>query len=70
MHQYYIIDTVKNRRDVLHITQEYLAELSGVSLRTIKQIESGKGNPTVETLSKLADVLGMELTLVIKQLNP
>lgn len=70
MHYASLLSSIKNRRGVLHVTQEYLAELSGVSLRSIKQIESGKGNPTVETLGKLADVLGMELTLVIKQPNP
>ncbi|MCX6216944.1 helix-turn-helix transcriptional regulator [Spirosoma sp.] len=70
MHYASLLSSIKNRRNVLHITQEYLAEISGVSLRTIKEIESGKGNPTLETLGELADVLGMELTLVIKQPNP
>ncbi len=69
MHQQTIVNTLINRRGVLRITQEYLAELSGVGLRTVKAIESGKGNPTVATLMKLADVLGMELRLDIKQPN-
>ncbi|QHV95753.1 helix-turn-helix transcriptional regulator [Spirosoma endbachense] len=69
MHQLKLIQALKERRDILHITQEYLAELSGVGLRTIKEIESGKGNPTVETLSKLADILGMELPLEIRKLS-
>jgi transcriptional regulator with XRE-family HTH domain len=45
----------------------HLAELSGVGLRTLKSLERGKSNPTFETLSKLADVLGMELKLEVKQ---
>lgn len=52
---------------MLQVTQETLAEISGVSLRTLKEIESGKGNPTLETLQKLADVLGMEVMLQVKQ---
>jgi transcriptional regulator with XRE-family HTH domain len=48
------------------VTQETLALLTGVSLRTIKQLEAGKGNPTLETIQKLADVLGLELQLEIK----
>lgn len=52
---------------MLQVTQETLAELSGVGLRTLKELESGKGNPTLETLQKLADVLGMEVTLQVKQ---
>lgn len=48
------------------MTQETLTLLTGVSLRTIKQLEAGKGNPTLETIQKLADVLGLELQLEIK----
>jgi transcriptional regulator with XRE-family HTH domain len=51
---------------MLKVTQETLAELSGVGLRTLKQFESGKGNPTLITLQKIADVMGMELTLQAK----
>jgi transcriptional regulator with XRE-family HTH domain len=42
--------------------------LSGVGLRTVKQFESGKGNPTLETIQKLADVLGLEMQLAIKKI--
>ena len=61
-----LIKTIKDRREMLRVTQETLAELSGVGLRTIKQFESGKGNPTLQTLHKIADVLGMEVGLKIK----
>ncbi len=70
MHYSKLLNTFVNRRDTLRITQEHLAELAGVGLRTVKAIESGRGNPTVATLAKLAEVLGMELTLVVKQTNP
>ena len=69
MHFNELIKTVKDRREALHVTQEKLAELAGVGLRTLKQFESGKGNPTLETLQKLADVLGLELKLEIKNLT-
>ncbi len=66
MHHSELIKTIKARREVLQVTQETLAELSGVGLRTLKQFESGKGNPTVLTIQKIADVLGMELNLKLK----
>jgi transcriptional regulator with XRE-family HTH domain len=66
MHFEGLIKTIKERRDSLHVTQETLAEISGVGLRTLKQFESGKGNPTLQTLEKLADVLGMEVSLKLK----
>ncbi len=59
-------EQIKQRRDILHIQQKDLAELSGVSLRTIIQIESGLANPSINTLQKLAQVVGMQIQLVIK----
>jgi transcriptional regulator with XRE-family HTH domain len=70
MHQADLIQQMKARREVLSLTQEALAELSGVGLRTLKQLESGKGNPTLLTIEKLADVLGLELMLQVKSLIP
>ena len=66
MHHKNIIESLKNRRIRLQVNQETLSLLTEVSLRTIKQLESGKGNPTLETIQKLADVLGLELRLEIK----
>ena len=56
----------KERRQLLGISQEELAEISGVGLRTIKQIETNKANPSLKTLTKLLDVLGLELELKLK----
>jgi transcriptional regulator with XRE-family HTH domain len=66
MHFEELIRTIKERREMLKVTQETLAELSGVGLRTLKQFESGKGNPTLQTLQKIADVLGMDVGLKLK----
>jgi len=67
MHSEKLIQTIKERREMMRVTQETLAELAGVGLRTLKQLESGKGNPTLQTLQKLTDVLGMEVCLQIKK---
>ena len=58
---------IKERRNVLNITREYLSDMSGVGLRTIGQIEKGQGNPSLATLSKIADILGMEVVLQLKK---
>ena len=63
-----IIKVIKERKDILKINQEYLAELSEVGIATLKRLESGKGNITLNNLRKIADVLGMELKLELK--NP
>ena len=67
MHFTELIKVIKERRTILQVSQETLAELSGVGLRTLKQFESGKGNPTLQTIQNIATVLGMELNLEIKK---
>ncbi len=67
MHFQELIDKIKERRENLRVNQENLAKLSGVGLRTLKQFESGKGNPTLRTIQKLADVLGLEICLRVKK---
>jgi transcriptional regulator with XRE-family HTH domain len=62
-------ETIKSRRQFLNLRQEDLAEMSGIATKTIHLIESGSGNPSVETLEKLATVLGMELMLQIKKMS-
>jgi len=69
MHFSELIKTIKERREALQVTQEVLSELSGVGLRTLKQFESGKGNPTLSTLHKISDVLGMEVCLKTKNIT-
>jgi transcriptional regulator with XRE-family HTH domain len=66
MHSKDIINLIKARRESLRVSQETLAMLSGVGLRTLKQFESGKGNPTLLTLQKVGDALGLEVTITVK----
>ncbi|MCC6691579.1 MAG: helix-turn-helix domain-containing protein [Bacteroidia bacterium] len=67
MHLSDLVKLIKERRETLKLSQEDLAGISGVGLRTLKQMESNKGNPTLKTILKLLDVLGMELVLGIKK---
>jgi transcriptional regulator with XRE-family HTH domain len=67
MHFEDLIKTVKSRRKSLNVTQENLAEISGVGLRTLKQFERGKGNPTLLTFQKMGDALGLEITISLQK---
>lgn len=51
-----IINLKKIRKDA-HLTQEELAKCVGVRRETISQLESGKGNPSLLTVLKVAKVL-------------
>ena len=65
-----IIKIIKERKDILRINQGYLAELSEVGIATLKRFESGKGNITLNNLQKIADILGLEIKLELKnQIN-
>jgi len=65
-----IIKIIKERKDILRINQEYLAQLSEVGIATLKRFESGKGNITLNNLQKIADILGLEIKLELKsQIN-
>ena len=68
MHHSELADIIRSRREVLKITQDHLAELSGISLRTIKSIETRNGNPTFSTTIKIIEILGLELNLNIKNI--
>ena len=48
---------VRELRNRQGMSQEFLAEASGLSLRTIQRIENGASNPTGESLKRLANAL-------------
>jgi transcriptional regulator with XRE-family HTH domain len=53
----------RERRRMLGILQEDLAALAGISVHTLSNLESGKGNPSLEVLERLLDCLGLQMTL-------
>ena len=54
---------VVERRDTLDISQARLAELSGVSVHTLSNLETGNGNVTLDTLLKVVGILGLKLEI-------
>ena len=53
--------TLKELRTRSGMSQEYLAEESRVSLRTIQRIENNESQPTGETIKRVASALGVTL---------
>ncbi|RXK12059.1 transcriptional regulator [Halarcobacter mediterraneus] len=58
--------TIRNRRKQLNLELKDLQDYSGVNYVSISDIENGKSNPTIKTLEKLLDVLGMEINIEVK----
>lgn len=62
-------ESIRNRRKELRLTQPHLAELANISTNTLYKLEKGQGNPSLEVLNKLAEVLGMDLRLEVKNIH-
>ena len=60
-------EVMKSRRKTLSISQLDLADMAEVSLATVKDIERGKGNPSLATVNKIIEVLGMEIIFQVRQ---
>jgi transcriptional regulator with XRE-family HTH domain len=58
---------IRKRRELLGLLQPQLAGISGINRRTIQLVEAGKANPTIETLLKIADPLGLTIHLILKE---
>lgn len=58
---------IKNRRIQLGLSQQDLAEFAEVGIATVKDIERGKGNPSLHTLQKLLKVLGLDMSIETKK---
>ncbi|MDE5574170.1 MAG: helix-turn-helix domain-containing protein [Bacteroidales bacterium] len=57
---------IKSRRRDLKIKQQELADLAGVNINTIVAIERGVGNPKIETLLAICEVLGLQSIVKLK----
>lgn len=57
---------IKQRRKFLGITQQDLSEIIGIGLRSLVDIETGKANPTLETLLLIFEALGLSIDVKVK----
>lgn len=58
---------IAKRRIDLRLDQQDLAEMSGITVKTIYLIEKGIGNPSFHTLNKILDLLGLTIQIEIKK---
>ena len=60
---------IAKRRKALKVKQRELASLCGVSEHALCNLERGTGNPTMRLVDSVADALGLELKLCVKDLE-
>lgn len=61
--KYEIANAISSVREEKGLSQKQLSRLSGVTQCDISRIEGGVANPTIETLSRICKVLGLELSI-------
>lgn len=61
-----VVEQLKQARRSQHMTQEVLAERVGTKKSNISRFESGKYNPSLDFLVKVAGSLGKQIHIRIK----
>ncbi len=60
---------IARRRKELGVNQRELADLCGVSEHALCNLERGVGNPTLNLVNAVAETLGLELKLDVKDME-
>lgn len=61
--EFSIIQAMIDARKASGMTQQQLAEKTGIAQADISKLENGSANPSLRTLRRLADGMGMQLKL-------
>ncbi len=64
--RYEVVEQLKQARKSLNVTQEDLAERVGTKKSNISRFESGRYNPSLDFLIRIADSLGKQLHIKIQ----
>ena len=59
--EYQIIKAMLDTRNEKAMTQKQLADITGIPQADISRLENGNANPSLRTLQRLADGMGMKL---------
>ena len=57
---------IKSRRKIMKLSQQELSDLSGLSLATLKRLESGDDGISLKNVMSILQVLGVNLCLRVK----
>ena len=64
-----IIQAMIDARKQSGLTQKELAERTGINQADISKLENGTANPSIRTLRRLADGMGMKMKLVFEPIG-
>ena len=61
--EFSIVQAMLDARNEAGLTQKELADRTGIAQADISKLENGNANPSLRTLQRLADGMGMKLKL-------
>lgn len=67
--EFTIIQAMIDARKQSGMTQKQLAEKTGINQADISKLERGNGNPSLRTLQRLAEGMGMRLKLAFEPIG-
>ena len=67
--EYQIIKAMLDTRNEKAMTQKQLADITGIPQADISRLENGNANPSLRTLQRLAEGMGMKLKLEFVPIN-
>ena len=62
-----INERIKNFRNRLHLSQEYVANFLGINRATYTQMENGKRKLTAEDISRLSELFGVTADALLNE---
>lgn len=68
--EYQIIKAMLAARNEKSITQKQLSDITGIPQADISRLENGNANPSLQTLKRLAEGMGMRLKVEFCPTNP
>jgi len=68
--KYRMLNQIIQARCALHLTQKDLAEEAGRGQADVSKIERGRKSPTLDTYSRLAAALGLEVLRLARRRHP
>ena len=67
--EFSVIQAMIDARKASGLTQKDLSERTGIAQADISKLENGNANPSLKTLQRLADGMGMKLKLEFVPVN-
>ena len=67
---YDVGERIRNRRKILNMSQDQLAELASLNRVTVAKYESGKVEPGAQALSRIADALETSVDTLLGRIEP